>query len=84
MRVMLIVAAMLAGCAKDPPPAPQGLARPVSWAMVRCPPMPEVPKNDGDPEVRKEAEKNVRLLYVECAAKVDVHIAYVEAVAPKK
>lgn len=83
-RVVVATAILLAGCATDPPPAPEGLSRPVAWAMKKCDVLPAVPENDGDPAVRAPVDKEVRRLYVECAAKVDVHIRYVETVAPPK
>lgn len=82
--LVVAIALLVAGCAGDPPPAPDGLSRPVAWAMKKCQPLPDVPANDGDPAVRAPVDKAVRLMYVECAAKVDVHIRYVETVAPAK
>ncbi len=85
MRIVFVVALTLAGCASNPPPpAPEGLKRPVAWAMQRCRPLPDIPESDGDPTVRRNYHKVERAEYVLCAAKVDELVRYVETVAPAK
>jgi hypothetical protein len=84
MRSLVLVTIMLAGCSQNPPVAPEGLKRPASWAMERCKALSEIPAGDGDPKKRFEQQFKDRQEHVECAAKVDALIAYVEVVAPRK
>jgi len=84
---LLLTAAVLlslAGCASAPPPvAPVGLTRPAAWALAPCDPLPEIPKRDGDPEVRRAYYAAERPAYVECAAKHAALVRYVDVVAPR-
>lgn len=79
----VLIAVVLSGCTKEPPVAPVSLSRPAAWIMAECDPLPEIPKNDGDPEVRRRYHKVERPAFVECAAKHRELVKYVDAIAPK-
>lgn len=82
-RILVLFLAVLSACGKDPPVAPVSLARPASWVLKECDPLPDIPKNDGDPSVRRDYHKVERPAYVECAAKHRELVRYVDTVAPQ-
>lgn len=82
--VIAIVGLFLCACTGNPPVPPTNLARPAAWVMQACEELPEIPANDGDPEVRRKYHSTERPAYVACAAKHRELVRYVDAVAPKK
>jgi hypothetical protein len=68
-------------CAPEaaPPPSPQ-LADVEARLRVACPDLPDIPKGNGDPRIRKDYDAETRALYAGCAAKNKGLLAYIDTV----
>lgn len=62
-----------------PPPSPQ-LADVDARLRIPCSALPDIPKDNGDPRVRKGYDAETRGMYVLCAARNKSLLAYIDTV----
>jgi len=82
--IMLVIAAMLAGCAGDKPVAPVGLREAPGWAKERCPEAPPIPGDESrNPKSRAYYYESSRGLYARCRQKQSALADHVETIEKK-